>query len=498
VKFKKKADNEKKDTANARFIILDPNGEYSDTFSDMTKKVRKFRVNMYDEECDTDQLRVPVWMWNSYEWSSISQATGRTQRPLLRQALRELRNGDYSENTNEELELKRYLISVLINLKGKLRSGAASYSDFPGKQNTGEFLAAVHRSIEVFTNIVPEEKQQSIQEIQNVINQILDRRRPNQGGYYPAFDHPDLQGIVDIIYAQKDVFGDLKEYCGPDEDSPSYFNGKDLPNHLNVLAQENNVQQFLDFFIMRIRSILSDTRMSSIIGTTKDITLIDWLENYIGKNNAENGEIAIIDLSLVPSDILHIVISVISRIIFEALQRYKRKNRAILPTTLVIEEAHNFISKYNPDSEDLSTSRLCTQVFEKIAKEGRKFGLGLVLSSQRPSELSSTVLSQCNTFLLHRLVNDKDQDMVKKLVPDNLGSMLDELPVLPTRRAILLGWATAIPILVDIKELPEGHRPDSKDPDFWDVWTGNEKREINWKEIADEWQNEGTETEDGE
>lgn len=76
-----------------------------------------------------------------------------------------------------------------------------------------------------------------------------------------------------------------------------------------------------------------------------------------------------------------------------------------------------------------------------MAREGRKFGLGLVLSSQRPSELSPTVLSQCNTFLLHRIVNDRDQELAARLIPDNLGDFLQETSSLPTGEAILLGWA---------------------------------------------------------
>lgn len=131
---------------------------------------------------------------------------------------------------------------------------------------------------------------------------------------------------------------------------------------------------------------------------------------------------------------------------------------------------------------------MCCNTFERIAKEGRKFGLGLMLSSQRPSELSSTVLSQCNTFLLHRIVNDRDQELVRRLLPDNLGGLLNELPVLPTRHAILVGWAAPVPVLIEMKELKTSQRPASKDPDFWSVWIGEAKREINWNQIAKEWQ----------
>ena len=280
-------------------------------------------------------------------------------------------------------------------------------------------------------------------------------------------------------------------YNGPDEDSPVFFNGKNLVSHLERLSKKKNAQQYMDFFLMRIRTMLSDQRMVSIIGTeTTDNKeyLFNWLEDYIGKDNAKNGEIVIIDLSLVPSEIIHIIIAVIARIIFEALQRYRRCNNEVIPTVLVLEEAHTFICKYTQGIDEIFPAKMCTQTFEKIAREGRKYGLGLVVSSQRPSELSPTVLSQCNTFLLHRIVNDKDQELVKKLVPDSLGGLLKELPVLPTRKAILLGWASPIPMLVEINELKDAQQPKSKDPDFWDVWTGKEERKIKWGDISKEWQ----------
>jgi DNA helicase HerA-like ATPase len=97
------------------------------------------------------------------------------------------------------------------------------------------------------------------------------------------------------------------------------------------------------------------------------------------------------------------------------------------------------------------------------------------------------VLAQYNTFLLHRIVNDRDQELVAKLVPDNLSGLLKELPSLPSRQAILLGWAATIPTLVDIIELPENQRPRSSDPEYWSVWTGKKRRSINWREIVDDW-----------
>ena len=349
-------------------------------------------------------------------------------------------------------------------------------------------MFSIKRGMEILNVGLSGETKDAFTKIYQSVITVLDQRKPNTSNYYPAFELPDLKSIYEKIIEHKSKFGGLEEYKGPDEDSPTYFKADDLPNHLEHLAQEQNALQFVDFLIMRIRTILADTRMSSIVGTKKDINLIQWLEKYIGKENAKDGPLTIIDLSLVPPDILHIVISVISRIIFEALQRYRRKNNNILPTVLIMEEAHSFVSRYNFDSEEFSPAKLCTQTFERIAKEGRKFGLGLVLSSQRPSELSPTVLSQCNSFVLHRIVNDRDQELVNRLVPDNLGKILNELPTLPTRKAILLGWAAPVPVLVEINELEKRHRPKSKDPDFWDVWTGQEERKINWKEIVEDWQ----------
>jgi hypothetical protein len=139
---------------------------------------------------------------------------------------------------------------------------------------------------------------------------------------------------------------------------------------------------------------------------------------------------------------------------------------------------------------------MCIETFERIAREGRKFGLGLVLSSQRPSELSETVLAQCNTFLLHRLANDRDQHLVGRLVPDNLGGLLDELPALPAQNAILLGWATPIPVLMQVRHLEAEHRPRSEDPDYWRVWTERERR-VDWTKVVRHWRRQRAASEGG-
>ena len=159
-----------------------------------------------------------------------------------------------------------------------------------------------------------------------------------------------------------------------------------------------------------------------------------------------------------------------------------------------MEEAHTFIKRYKEDLEYQEAATVCCQVFERIAREGRKFGLGLVLSSQRPSELSPTILSQCNSYLLHRISNDRDQQLVHRLVPDNQRGLLRELPSLPSQSAILLGWASELPVLVRMNDLPKSQQPRSDDPEFWEVWVGESGDGISiprseiWQSIATDWQ----------
>lgn len=482
---------------NARFIIIDPNGEYSRVFcTEKSKhKARLFKV-------DDKTLKVPLWFWNSSEWCSFSQASGKTQRPLLRQALREVKAGKCgsASSTKEEkkLELRRYLSSNCISVISDLQNNGIK--DEPTK--FGFKLKAIKEDLSIRAGNSPESSA-SLLKVTAAIDVALGKcykEFPEKGTgklitYYKAFEEAQVNCIITEMEAGLSQLGGVVYTDGPNEDMPLEYNGAVLADHLQMLGIQQNTSQFVDLLVMRIRAMLSDDRTSNIICDSK-VTLSDWLHNHIGGNNAENGAITVIDLSLVPAEIIHLVTAIIARIIFEALQRYRKveERHKPLPTVLVMEEAHNFIKRYKEDTETYDAAYVCCQIFEKIAREGRKFGLGLVLSSQRPSELSPTVLSQCNTFLLHRISNDKDQELVSRLVPDNLRGLLRELPSLPSQYAILLGWASELPIMVRMNDLAGYERPHSEDPDFWDVWTGKDKdgkpleRNVNWQKIADEWQ----------
>jgi hypothetical protein len=474
---------------NARFIVLDPNGEYTRALGPDTKfKGRVFKVEAKEDE---NQLQVPSWFWNSAEWASFTQASPKAQLPLLKRSLRAMRNEEFELETDLNIEIKRFLGNILITLKHDKSSGRP-YKNGPAF-GFWETLKKWKESLEQYRE--KGMKTELNLPISKMGKYIDDRTSDKFVNMIASVN--EIDELIESVKTPFSSFGGSEQDLLPkSEDIPLPFEGNNLVAYLEALAQENGSEQYVEYLVARIRTMLSDTRMKPITNDADQrVDLAKWLENYIGKDgDGDDSCVSIIDLSLVPNEITHLVTAVISRIIFESLQRYRRLNNKTLPTVLVAEEAHTFIKRYRDDSENQDVAAVCCQVFEKIAREGRKFGLGMVISSQRPSELSPTVLSQCNTFLLHRISNDRDQEQVHKMVPDNLRGLLRELPSLPSQHAILMGWASELPVLVKMKSLTKEQQPHSDDPDFWDVWTRKDEdgnaveRNSDWVEVVTEWQ----------
>ena len=474
---------------NARFIIIDPNGEYSRVFcTEKSKhKARLFKV-------DDQTLKVPLWFWNSSEWRSFAQASAKSQAPLLRQGLRAMRNEEFEVSDLIDFLAKRFVGTLLVSLKHDANTGTP-WAGFPKSKGFFEKCQRWAESVQYF---LPKINSEELNDLSTKLTAYLAPRLPQYACLEASV--PEINILIDsasVCYLS--LGGELSEQLPIHEDIPTAFPSNAFVNYLDVLAKEQGIETHVDYMLTRIRTLLSDSKMAEIIGDTSS-PLNTWLESFIGSNCASNGCVTVIDLSLVPAEIVHIVTAVIARMTFEALQRYRKIEHKSFPTVLVMEEAHTFIKRYKEDAENEDAATVCCRIFEKIAREGRKFGLGLVLSSQRPSELSPTVLSQCNSFLLHRISNDKDQELVSRLVPDNLRGLLRELPSLPSQNAILLGWASELPVMVRMNDLSEHERPHSEDPDFWNVWTGKDndgksvERNVDWKKIADDWQGKAKQT----
>ncbi len=484
---------------NARFLVLDPNGEYSRAFADRDN-VRVFCVKTRHDG-KHEQLKVPAWLWNAEEWAAFTDAAPGVQRPILFQALRLLRSGYDSPDPFLTKALRKtrldlsYLSQMITNgtYRGETRH----------KETFAEALINVSKDFHALAQECSHDENLQIA-LNNVARHAstLEKsargrpRKNNDGHWHKDFVESQIEeGPISALKKVSSLVESLNNNDTAGEDAPVFFSIDELPTFVESLAagtSARDMAQFVDYLNLRIRDLVRREGMREVLVTdnAESLKLEDWLRDYLGSDEVPNEQITIVDLSLVPSNATHIIVQVIARVTFEALQWYRRINGKDLPTVIVLEEAHSFVHRDLATEDTPPAGQMCCRTFERIAREGRKFGLGLVLASQRPSELSPTVLSQCNTFILHRIVNDQDQDLVRRLVPDSLGGLLHELPSLPSRRAILLGWAVPAPILVEVRELPECQRPRSPDPAFWDVWTGdpdNGERSVDWRRIAEEW-----------
>lgn len=232
----------------------------------------------------------------------------------------------------------------------------------------------------------------------------------------------------------------------------------------------------LSRFIARLENKLTDRRLGFMMAAPAEAHEFEWLSKLsevlvVGTRDQRDkkGGVKIIDFSEVPSDILPLIVGRIASLIFALQQWTPKENRH--PIALFCDEAHLYIPHRN---ETGSSMEVALRYFERIAKEGRKYGVGLVVISQRPSEVSRTVLSQCNNFVALRLTNAEDQGVVQRLLPDSLGGFTDLLPVLDTGEALVVGDASLLPSRIRITG-PKTW-PDSGTVNFWDEWSRDEER----------------------
>ncbi len=190
------------------------------------------------------------------------------------------------------------------------------------------------------------------------------------------------------------------------------------------------------------------------IQTDIDELLSDWM--------ATDHPISILDLSGVPADTLQTTIGVLLRLLYEAVfwGRDLSQGGRHRPLLLVMEEAHIYL---NDQAQNMASS-----IVKRIVKEGRKYGIGAMIVSQRPSEIDTTILSQCGTFFALRLANASDRSHISSAMSDNLDGLTGMLPILRTGEAIILGESVKLPMRTTVEPPPRNRRPDSQDPVIYD------------------------------
>lgn len=288
-----------------------------------------------------------------------------------------------------------------------------------------------------------------------------------------------------VIKSKKDCFQweeSVKEKMH--YDSPVHFKIQDVLKQIQEKDQEmiewakwpkqGTLFWKLTNFISRLENKINDHRMDFILSQdAQNISFQEVIKQFIWYNAKKN--ITVIDLSGIPSEVLNIVVSLISRLLFQYGYYHKKylkeQQREIeVPLVLVYEEAHKYIPK-----TWWTKYRSVKESIERIAKEGRKYGVTLGIISQRPSEISETIFSQCNNFIAMRLTNPDDQNYIKRLLPDTLGNMIDILPLLSVWEWLIMGDSINMPSLIKVDQCDM--KPNSNDVKYLEIW----KEE--WKDV---------------
>lgn len=300
-----------------------------------------------------------------------------------------------------------------------------------------------------------------------------DQNAPNQAMIMAREINQAKQRYLDTN-GQQDV---LKHFT---VDSPVPFDLDVLMGRLNEINVEMvpgakaGTEKQGDFFgklarmISRLENKISDRRLGFMFNGGGDVLDFTWLEKFttaVLGSTGENGKagIKVINFSEVPSDVLPLIVSLVARVTFSVQQWTPSELRH--PIALLCDEAHLYMPQRNMAD---SANDISLDIFERIAKEGRKYGVSLVVISQRPSEVNKTMLSQCSNFVSMRLTNAEDQGVIKRLLPDSLGGFSDILPTLDTGEALIVGDASLLPSRIRIDE-PK-NKPNSGTVNFWDEW----------------------------
>jgi len=232
--------------------------------------------------------------------------------------------------------------------------------------------------------------------------------------------------------------------------------------------------------LRKIETLLRDTTMNFLMEAWDNNT--DPFGEVISQLLGKGSPVRIVDLSGIRNDVAGIASAVIARTLFNYKLWQSQEEREADPVVLVCEEAHRYV----PDKGE-AQYEAAQEAIRRIAKEGRKYGLGLLLVSQRPSEVESTVLSQCNSWIVHRITNETDRKHVQSILPDSLAGLTKVLSGLRRQEAIFVGQAAVLPSRILIRTLDEKQRPRSHDIDFDKGWQTDPLSDEQLKKIAGRW-----------
>ncbi len=530
----------------AHFVILDTNGEYRDAFQkqvgDGWQDAGRWKsLYVPSDQRDAEHLVIPYWLLSSEDFARLFRAKEGVQRPVLLEALRLARNTATSQPSGavllEELSLELNRILALAGDKASrqirdLAQGLKRRIGDADLDQEWESLAAA--------GLARGEVDKALDAISNLASKHISVGK--DGTEYPEFlpadDRVALTGTVrslaeSIVGIRQGAANNV--VLGQSADAPSHFSlvGFRAFSLEQVLQRQESggarARDYCGTMLLRIDRLLADPRFEFLLGPrgcglpNVKRALATFMRDVIGlpsdpatssddytsaadcpagslpfydrqRSAAGSSSVVILDLSLLASEVLENVTALLGRLVLEFLQRLGEEDPALrgsLPIVLVLDEAQNYIGqRVSDDVEPIART-----VFERIAREGRKFGLSLVVASQRPSELSKTVLSQCSSFIVHRLQNPEDLRYFREVVPAIYGDLLGQLPALAPQTALVLGECVRAPALIRMREAEP--LPRSKDPQFWSYWTAEAVNEPPVEAVCERWESGRTACDEG-
>jgi len=423
-------------------FILDINGEYANAFLDA--ETRKYKREPNKAYVNGHDFAVPAWLMNSEEVCEWLSAAEQTQQPVLKAWWAQLKAPGAAAGGTVRLD-------YLDEAQARIRELQASS---PLKKNAlrDNFLGIA--DCLDGTGI-------DFDDLSTAAASCIVADRSEPGGYKNFYGdtvtNPKAVGdALDALAAAiEKKIGERppEEFYVGSGDTPTYVASTKLADTSNLVTAASKedapkIDQHLTTLRMRLKARLADKRWS--IFNNFDALGIkstaDWFDSL---GFGQNERVTVIDLSMIAHEALPYVCAIIGRVLLEAREKLPATKRYTNPWVLVLEEAHNY-ARPTRQTEDRGQA-LSRGAFERVAKEGRKFGMSLVVASQRPSEVSATIISQCANFFSHRLQNPDDIDHFRRIIPKQAQRLLDQVTVLTAGEAIAFGSAMHIPARVQIK-----------------------------------------------
>lgn len=417
----------------AKFIIFDSNGEYSKAFESIHNQNIDINCTCISADCDTENhFEIPVWSLSADDWAILLHASEKTQIPVLYRAM-DIAKVFYDPECHDD-EVKNHILASTV--LGILNSSDSS----PSK-------ADKIRSILIQFGTDEFQLNKQIEDVNKTLAQLIEisfgemKFQTSLIKYCETFIRNDVDNNLGI---KKLVPYDIKQFAEAVKFATLYEGS----------VSSQRIQEYTSTLVTRLQSIIEGEQGKIFTKTTFN-TVKEYIESLLGEN-----QILDIDISMIDDSSSEVIAKVLSKIILDYLRKLDKK--AETPINLIIEEAHRFIKN------DSNSNHIGFNIFERIAKEGRKYGLLMGISSQRPSELSKTVVSQCSNFIIHRVQNPDDISYISKMVPYINKGILDRLTYLQTGNALVFGTAINLPTLTKFEiASPETDSRSAKISEKW-------------------------------